>query len=175
MVDERVKKYNSEYYRKNKDRINADKKRRYREDPEYRRQMIERARKQTKRNTQKRADEKQKNKPVTYKVRISGKDFSILMFGSRHIADALGYSLRTLHNWESMGILPKALYRNNVGKFGDRLYPEFQYLKIIEAYGEVVKKYGRSFARRRIGQTDFGERLAQLWLKYPKGIDLGNL
>lgn len=169
---EERREYNKKYYAKHRDDLLEKKRKRYREDEEYRRKVNSRAvdRHRRHRLVVKRQKKKAED-PMMFQVSIDGSLVELKMYTLRQLSIALGKSMKTIRAWEDRGIMPKALYRSSHGPNGNRLYPEFQFTLILEAYAMSLNVDGRKRVERRISSTSFPERLREIWNKYPAGIN----
>jgi hypothetical protein len=168
--------YNKKYYEKNRDQLLEKKRKRYCEDEEYRKRINSRAvdRQRNTRITVTRRKRSAKD-PRIFKVSIDGTLVELKMYTLRQLAVALGKSIKTLRAWEERGIFPKALYRDTCGVSGNRLYPEFQFTLILEAYAKALRADGRHRIDTRVSATSFPRRLREIWDKYPKGVNPASL
>jgi hypothetical protein len=102
--------YWDRYWRENKEKILAKRRKRYAEDPEYRESIKARSRKRWREELRKGGREKGKKPGKRYLrpkvVVIRGIDVKV--FGIGEFADLIGYTVATLKNWERLGILPQA-------------------------------------------------------------------
>lgn len=169
---EEQREYNKKYYENNRDKLLEKKRKRYREDEEYRNKVNSRAvdRQRSRRVTVTRRKRSAKD-PKVFQVSIDGALVDLKMYTLRQLAVALGKSIKTLRAWEDRGILPKALYRDTCGSSGNRLYPEFQFTLILEAYAKALQDDGRKRIDTRVGSTSLPRRLKEIWDKYPKGVN----
>lgn len=170
--------YHREYYQKNRDRICAQRAQRYKENPKYREQI----RAATKRQREKRKKLKEAmteprprstntrgpHKPQKHIIEVNGMQVEVTMVTMGYIAEALGRKKITLLFWEDRDILPEALYRD---ERGTRLYTDFQFYKIIQAWHDAKQEYGEHMVNRWVSKTSFPKALKELWQKYPYGID----
>lgn len=93
-----VQDYNSTYYEDNKERLAADKKKKYEDDPEYRARV--------KKSRQAWYERKQKAKGDYVFRTVNGKTHKVLKIGI--VVAKLGITTTILHNWVARGVVPKA-------------------------------------------------------------------
>lgn len=93
-----------------------------------------------------------------YRLRVDG--IVTLLYGSRHLADRLGLSVRTIQKWEERQQLPKPDYRYpSTSKLGRRrLYTRSQVDGIYRIAHEE-----RILEGKRIGNTNFVARVSKLF------------
>ena len=110
--------YWTRYYRENKEKILAKKRERYQNDPQYREGIKERARARWRDELRKGGREKGLKKDKRYLrpkiVQIDGKDVVVHSIGE--FADRIGYTIATLKNWETLGVLPRATAVDDNGR-----------------------------------------------------------
>jgi len=169
---EEQREYNKKYYEENRDRLLEKKRQRYLEDAEYRERANARAvdRQRTRRVAVTRR-KRRASDPKIFEVSVDEVLVEIKMYTLRQLSVALGKSIKTLRAWEDRGILPKALYRDTCGSSGNRLYPEFQFTLILEAYAKSLQEDGRKKIDTRVSSTSLPRRLKEIWEKYPKGVN----
>lgn len=164
--------YSKAYYRKNREEIAEKKKKRYESDPEYKEEILERARERRHRIALEREERRKKEPkkdpmtPHVFALNVGGIDRKLNMYTAGQLALLVGRKTQTIRLWERNGILPEALYRSMAG---DRLYTEFQIRNISRIYDQVVSEFGNK-ARTRIGQTNFSKLVSEFWGKYPIGV-----
>lgn len=171
--------YNRDYYLKNRDRICAQRAQRYRENPEYREQI--RAATKRQREKKKKLQEsiteprprstrtRGPQRPQKHVIEVNGMRVEVTMVTMGYLAQALGRKKITVLFWEDRGVLPAALYRD---ARGTRLYTDFQFYKIVQAWHEAKQECGEHMVNRWVSKTTFPKKLQELWQKYPYGIDL---
>jgi len=138
------RKYNREYYRKNKEKILQRKKQRYENDPDYRervkkarqrqlqREKIARRKRDTPRRTEK--------PPKPMKVTLPNGDVAVAHMRKRgQFAHMLGMSAQTIRKWEKDNILPRASYKTSGGH---SLYTNDQVVAVKEVYEKYAVKDG---------------------------------
>jgi hypothetical protein len=106
--------YFEEYYKKNKDSVNAERRRKYHEDPSYRERVLKASRKYRK---SQRDDEDRVRLP-RYQTPLSkeaGDGGSLQLFSVGAFAVYLGRSVQAITHWEKSGILPPTPYRDDRG------------------------------------------------------------
>lgn len=164
--------YAKSYYYAHREELLRKKRERYANDVAYREGVIEAAKASQRRKQVPIARRKKAaSDPKEVVVELKGKELTIKAYDLQQLAIALGKSVQTLRKWEDRGILPPALYRQTGGSSGIRLYPEFQFEKILEAYALTIREYGQLKVDHRIGSTDFEKRLHDIWRRYPRGLD----
>jgi DNA-binding transcriptional MerR regulator len=167
-------KHNSTYYEKNKTAIIEARKKRYLEDPEYREEVLRRAREAKKKQSQeKRARLKEQNlryeTPTLFKVCLpDGREIETEMYTTGQLAMRLDRKAQTIFMWEKTGALPKAMYRDLRGW---RLYTAFQVREMAKYYASVEHSYGQQVARFKLSRTKFFKKTFQLWANYPYGVE----
>lgn len=134
--------YFAEYYAKNKKRMSAERKRRYKQDPEYRERALQASRDYRERQ---RDDDggvrirlPRYQKPITATV---GDGSKIALFSVGAFAVYLGRSVQAVTHWEKAGVLPQTPYRNSRGF---RFYTADMMAAVKKAVG----------SRRRLAATD---------------------
>lgn len=114
--------YNASYYKKNKDKLLAQKRKRYRTDPSYRDSL---------RKSRQRAYAKKKKEQAKlgdYVIRVvDGKPVKVLKVGV--VIAKLGITNPILSNWEKTGVVPKADTR--FGKARCYTDSQFECLKFV--------------------------------------------
>jgi len=170
---ERESECNRTYYAINKEKINARKKERYATDPEYRNKIIKASKERSKR-IERRSRKKRTNFKI-FKIDVGGKEVAVKMYSIVQLAKTMDRKPATIRMWERTGILPPAIYRTCDGLNGIRLYTEFQIKSIIRIFRETFEENSVQVMTYRIGQTKFSERVRQLWIDFPLGIDPNNL
>lgn len=163
------RKRSKEHYKKNREEILEKRRKKYREDAEYRERILKSVSDRSKVCVQRRVNKAQE--PLAFQIQVNEKVVEVNMYTLTQLAAALGKSVNTLRAWETRGILPKALYRGIKGTHGFRLYPEFQFHLILEAYALTIRDESKYMVDRRIASSSFPERLKEIWRKYPQGIN----
>jgi hypothetical protein len=128
--------YNRRYYEQHKARLTRQRKKRYENDPEYRRAQLRNRRAQAAREKAAR-----QGLPVVPKKLRPGKRLELEfpngdsrvceMFSIGQFAERVGVSLNTIRNWEQQGVLPRPIYFS-VG--GHRLYTSDQMETVRDTY-----------------------------------------
>ena len=164
--------YFARWYKKNKESVLAERRRKYHEDPEYREKVMAQARESKKRRQEKNRVEREKNKhkekPLWFKIPYGRQEIPVRMFTAGQLAKRLGRKTQTIRMWERGEVIPEAIYRSRAR---DRLYTELQVREIVEIYSECVRRHGARKMWTRIGSTEFSDRVHKLWEDYPLGID----
>jgi len=128
--------YWARYYRENKEQILAKKRERYLSDPSYREAIKERARARWRDELRKGGREKGLKKDKRYlrpkAVQIDGEDVVVHSIGE--FADRIGYTIATLKNWETLGVLPMA---TAVDANGRRWYSE----KFMAWFDSIIERF----------------------------------
>jgi len=118
------------WYDENKERLNSERRRRYREDKAYRERMLEAGRKWRERTKPKTATSGGRAggpMPIKY-ISINGRQVKVYSNGT--LAKMLGIKIGTLRVWLARGIIPEATYRDD-GE--NRLWTEDQVDVILTA------------------------------------------
>jgi hypothetical protein len=132
MVGETTKdSYNQSYWKKNKEKILAKRKERYRTDPEYRTKILKQSRERSKSD---RGDIKRKVGRAKLPKAYSFGDAEVAMFSIFFLAQKVSRSIQACRKWEKNGTLPPTPFR----KKGVRLYTA----EMIEAVASVVNSFG---------------------------------
>jgi len=174
--------YHRDYYEANKEGINAKRRQRYADDPEYAAKQRAAARARHERlkaeGTPRKRKKKAKVDPAASKSRrqeavwtrkmsivVGGRNLAVTMHTLGYLADRLGRSIQGLRQWETAGILPKAMYRDNAKR---RLYTSYQ----VDAIADLHEQHFPDGAkkRRRIKGGPFQRALHQLWTDMPQGV-----
>lgn len=172
--DKEQSEYNSTYYERHRQELLDKKRQRYREDPEYRRKLVDSAVARKKRLREENPPTASKEarrgpmKPKLHRIDLNGASVDSMMLSAGQLGKALGRTLQTIRNWEKKGILPEAMYRTERGV---RLYTEFQVKKLKEAMEQARQKDGAMLVRERIASTVFPELARQVWRDFPVGVD----
>ncbi len=168
--------YSKKYYREHRHELLDNKRERYNTDQEYHDKVLDRA-KSYQRSERAKCKRRKRNlkDPKEVEVCIDGKVRVIEVFNLRQLSVALGKNIATVRGWEERGILPKAMYRESHGVSGGRLYPKFQFFKILEAYAEVIEEDTQELLDKRISYTSFQDKLREIWARYPRGLDPAEL
>ena len=117
------------WYEENKAALSKRRKERYHKDKEYRDKVLE----QNKDYRAKKAKDKPQQsktkvrtpkhrKPVSMKVKISGKSQEVSMVHVGAFARAIGRSVPTIHQWERVGLLPRTPFNLRGKNKQERLY-----------------------------------------------------
>lgn len=106
--------YFDEYYAKNKEKVNAERRRKYKENPEYRDRVLKASRDYRKRQ---RDDEDRVRLPryQTPVVKDTGDGGAVQLFSVGAFASYLGRSVQAINHWEKSEILPPTPYRDGRG------------------------------------------------------------
>lgn len=106
--------YFDEYYEKNKDKVNAERRRKYNEDPEYRDRVLQASRDYRRRQ---RDDEDRVRLPryQTPVIKEAGDGGKVQLFSVGAFASYLGRSVQAINHWEKSDILPPTPYRDGRG------------------------------------------------------------
>lgn len=173
--------YYARYYEKNKERLAAEKRSRYRNDPEYRKAARDRAKlrrrelsqqeKETRKKTGVVVSRRGPREPKSYMIKVNDTPMEVMMYTLGQVAKILRREIQTVRKWERDGVIPKPTYRSK-GKSGYRLYTQLQVDGIRDAYRAATMTHGASAVRRRIKTTGFPEAVKKLWLDYPYGVKL---
>jgi len=169
--------YNRTYYTKNQERLKEYRRNRYRDDPEYREQCIQRALERKQRLAEQRYREggpkPRRNflEPGYFLISLGDTEVKVKMFTIGVLAKRFGRGVKTLRMWERRGTIPSAMYRDSGGRSGNRLYTEFQVEKLVAIFKEAIEVNGRRMVKNRINKTVFPELARKLWEDYPLGID----
>ncbi|NIT54902.1 MAG: hypothetical protein GWN00_01240 [Aliifodinibius sp.] len=131
--DDQEKKYNRDYYQRNRDRIVQRKRKRYQEDEEYRQEVISKAKEYKKKKKEYLAGRVER----TYK----GKVYLVHRVGVLKDDKIDG---KWILEWERAGVIPEALF------VGSRCYTEHQ-LDLIREFRYLVSEHGGREAKVRIG------------------------
>lgn len=148
--------YNREYYLKHKEKLQSKKARRYKEDPEYRKQLLKRARFGGR--------ERNYTRPLlTNEGVFKGTEAYSLI----EIAIDTGVNISTLRDWVNKGTIPKMQGTVGLGNYHHKLNWVQAYILTI-----CIKAYmrGSLVSKRRMGDV-----LALLWDLEPSDIDKTNL
>jgi len=127
-----------DWYDKNKEDLAAKRRERYRNDPEYRRNILERGEKYRKKVRNIRAKvESSRTKIQPNGSRLfqdeNGTEWELYTISS--VADAVGRSVQCVNRWDTMGYIPQTPFRYS----RVRLFTE----DMIDALSKVVGKYRR--------------------------------
>ena len=131
--------YNHSYYEKNKNRLQARKKRRYDNDPSYKAKALIRRKEQRERDKLRRKmgppqPKKAAREPKQMRIKLTdGTEVIVGMYSIGQAAYRVGVSSYTLRKWEQQAIIPPALYRS---KGGHRLYTEDQVVVMRDVYND---------------------------------------
>lgn len=138
-----------EWYERNGDKLNKDRRRRYDEDPEYRARVLEMNRKSRAVRQKEQAVDREKArdarevnvrlkpwKTIEAKIGKKGKQATATLRTIGALAKALGVSVQAVRLWEKQKVLPPAPLRNEKG---DRLYTQ-EYLDMAT---KVMRQQGR--------------------------------
>jgi len=170
--------YNRQYYERNKERIQARKKKRYHNDAGVKEAYITRAVERKRRLSKEKAALKRmgklplKREWAEYNVQHNGRWFVVEMTTAGILARMFSRSIQTLRIWESRCILPKCVWRSPAS---DRLYTRLQVEGLMKIYKDQIRKYGKHIVNTRIGSTEFSSRAHELWVQYPLGFDLSKV
>jgi hypothetical protein len=117
------------WYEKNREALSKRRKDRYHKDRDYRDKVLEQNKDyRAKKSQEKPAPPKVKvrtpkhRKPVTMKVKISGKLQEVNMVHVGAFARAIGRSVPTIHQWERVGLLPRTPFMLEGKNKQERLY-----------------------------------------------------
>lgn len=104
--------YFSKWYAENKERVNRRRRRKYHQDPKYRRKVLQQSRdyRETLRSMPQ-VKMPRFQKPLEREV-DGGK---IQLFSVGAFSQFLGRSVQSINHWEKLGVLPKTPYRDNRG------------------------------------------------------------
>lgn len=176
--------YHSEYYRDHREEIRENRRQRYANDPVYREARKEAARKRKKIVLEENRKERARlglkpgarrtrvpMAPKAHVLEINGKDYLVEMQSAGQLANVLNRKTQTVRLWEKKGILPEALYRDSRKM---RLYPAFQVKQLKDAYRKA-RIDAPKLVMSRISQTSFPEAAAEIWRKWPLGVDVDEL
>jgi len=165
--------YNREYYLKNKDRIAAQKKLRYENDPEYREAVKARRREQKARQRAAKAKARENQLPTNQ--REARKKRVILPNGERAVARMytlgqaswrIGITSQTLTKWEQIGVIPEPTYRTPGGL---RTYTTDEVSVIRRAYNKHTKLQAEAGERWRL-TDEFRADIARGMAKLTQGL-----
>jgi len=159
------------WYDQNKERVAAQRKARYANDPEYRARILENRKKQREREKAQRATREvqgnviENRKYKTFKVQHDEHGSCVTHFLSiGQIARVLELSVPTLRKWEREEVIPPAMYRSNGGH---RLYTIDQVNTIKEVYDrhtKIAEEQGKGWKLTSEFRSDIRTELSQLIL-----------
>jgi DNA-binding transcriptional MerR regulator len=138
------------WYAEHGGRLNKDRRKRYRDDPDYRKRVLamnrtSRERRRKEQAEQRRAEReasKLKPRPLPFKTveatvtTEDGEEVQAKLFTIGALARTVGCSVQAIRLWEKQGVLPPTELRNSKG---DRLYTAQQ----VEMIYELMKQQGR--------------------------------
>lgn len=136
--------YFKEWYDENREDLNARRREKYAQDPEYRAKVQQWNRDA---RARRRKDEEKEDRRTrrAVKIRPSGQwktvevevdGVKVRMFTIGALAKAIGKGISTIRVWERTGVLPETPHRSNKG---DRLYT----LEMVEAIQKSLKRAGK--------------------------------
>lgn len=134
--------YNKDYYERNKDSISERRKSRYRDDPEYREKVKERAKKYKEDN------------PVSRATVFVPDEYVMTLVEA---ATQLEINISTLRDWIKLEMLPQP------AKYGTVYYLTEQQFKLVEQMADFVKTYGARSARQSTQFAELKEYIAANW------------
>lgn len=128
--------YQSMYYEKKRESRSEERKRRYREDPEYREKVKERAKMYRAKKAEERARQiaegiipkRKKQEKTVDRISVSGK--MVNAYTITEVAHRVGRSFAALKRWSYLGVLPETPYRS---ERGNRLYTDAMIMVIKTA------------------------------------------
>lgn len=106
--------YFEEYYRENKDKVNAERRRKYQADPGYRERVLRASRDYRKRQR----DDEDRVRLPRYQTPVSretGDGGLLQLFSVGAFAAFLGRSVQAINHWEKAAVLPPTPYRDERG------------------------------------------------------------
>lgn len=146
--DQEKPSYFQEWYQEHGTKLNKARKKKYSDDPEYRKKVLEQNRDARKRKRDGQLDERRKEKAArktrvskswkTYDmpIEIDGKMVVTKMFTVGAVANVLKCSVQAIRMWERKGVLPETPFRYSKG---DRLYTA----ELIDTFRQILEKQGR--------------------------------
>lgn len=143
MMDEENS-YFKKWYDEHSDGLNAQRREKYKNDPEYRKRVKEWNRRAREKRTEERAEQRRaERRAVKMKASSSWKTIDVEVDGVKRrmftigaLAKALGRGVSTVRVWERMKVLPETPYRSDKG---DRLYS----VEMVEEIRDQLKEQGK--------------------------------
>jgi len=169
-IEKSERKSFKDWYEKNGGELNKSRRDRYKTDPAYREEVLQRnrdARRLKRESTLTERKESLAAKGVTTRplwktveVMVDGKTVTAFTIGA--LARSLGRSVQAIRLWERQGIIPEAPIRNVKG---DRFYP----LDSIEAIRKLLKKAGKLEAGDTPAQSREGPKGVRRMVEFADG------
>jgi DNA-binding transcriptional MerR regulator len=139
-----------DWYAEHGGRLNKDRRKRYKNDPEYRKRVLEMNRVSRERRRKEQAEQRRterqaskvRTRPLPFKTikavvkNDDGEEVEAQLFTIGALARTVGCSVQAIRLWEKQEVLPPAAIRNEKG---DRLYTAQQ----VEMIYELMKQQGR--------------------------------
>jgi len=164
--------YNRKYYEKKREKILAEKRKRYNQDPDYADRQRMRSRQASTKKRQIAQEDRgedyvdgrknRKSGPVWWKVKLGDKEIPVRMYGIGILASKLGRQTKTLQRWERNGTLPKAMFRDTADR---RMYTSDQVEVLSRAFNAVIKA-----AKGHNWLLDLKVAFHDAWRTLPNGI-----
>lgn len=161
-----------EWYALNGARLNAQRKAKYHNDPEYRDKVLSTNQESRQRRKKSQKEQRQAENPAV-RMRPREKTFktvdavvdgvSVQLFTIGALAKALGCSIQAIRLWERQGIIPKTELRSDKGESGDRLYTE----EMVETFRAILTAQGR--LRTQLVKGKPKDRPLLRWVKLKNG------
>ena len=158
-----------QWYEQNKQRVAAQRKARYENDPEYRQRILDNRKKQREKEKHERSRREVKGnvlenrKLKQFQVKHDEYGSVVTQFYSiGQTAKKLNLAVPTIRKWEREGVIPEAMYRSNGGH---RLYTLDQVTIIAEVYEKYLSECIKSQTHWKLSdefRSELSVRLGEL-------------
>jgi hypothetical protein len=164
--------YAKEYYRKNREKILAKKRKKYVSDSVF----AERQRKRSLQSVRHRRSlgqdnflinrakksSRRKSGPRLYEITVNGRTQEVLMYHIGDLAQLFGRKVKTLYMWERENVLPHAMFRDSANR---RMYTKDQVNALVEAFHQVIEE-----AEGHRWLPQLRDAFAMVWKTMPQGV-----
>lgn len=164
------KEYSRRYYEQNREKINAQRRKRYTEDPDFAERQREASRKAMRRMRKlgRKSDTQRApaaHLPRRYRVPVGdGETRLVTMYHIGALAEHLDRRPRTLYTWEKQKVLPEAMFRDTSQR---RLYTWDQILALKKAMKQALASAKGDKSKLL---PELRDRFHQVWKSMPHGV-----
>ena len=168
-----TKDYDRAYYEAHREKLLAERRRKYAENKEFREKQKARSIASNKRRRAKlraerllNPEEKTRKRPNLgkwFRLKVRGEEIKVKMFGIGSLAARMDRKTKTLQFWERDGVLPEAMFRDSANR---RMYTEDQLEALTDAYNEAVRESNPKRPHRHVLRDKF----FTVWKTMPQGV-----
>ena len=163
--------YAKEYYRKNREKILAKRRKKYVADAAFANRQRQRSLQsvqhrraigQDKTLNERKKASRRRSGPRLYEVVVNGRTQEALMYHIGDLAQLLGREVKTLYMWEREKVLPLAMFRDSANR---RMYTQDQVDALSAAFHEVI-----AAVEGHRWLPELRAAFAKVWKLMPQGV-----